>query len=186
MTRSMPGPVTGASLAITVPLVGNSSPAIKLSSVDLPQPLAPSKQTNSPCLMSRSIGVSASTLRLRETYVLPTFLRLRASWRVMQVHAFAATANKIQQVQVPDSRAAERVHDVRSYKNAPSKSINFCASILLSAALSHCRQIDGNNANKPSNRRRGLGVRKRYTRRPHRIRRWRGALVPVQRLISHP
>ena len=37
----------------TSPWVGSSSPATRLSSVDLPQPLAPSRQTNSPGATSR-------------------------------------------------------------------------------------------------------------------------------------
>ena len=44
-----------------LPVVGRSSPAIRLRSVDLPQPEAPSRQTNSPGAMSRVM--SSSTTR---------------------------------------------------------------------------------------------------------------------------
>ena len=55
--RSRPGPTTGLPSARTLPRSGRSSPATMLSSVDFPQPLGPTRQTNSPSLTSRSIAV---------------------------------------------------------------------------------------------------------------------------------
>ncbi|MHC2523904.1 hypothetical protein ACVIEM_000989 [Rhizobium leguminosarum] len=47
----------------------SSSPAISRSSVDLPQPDGPTKTTNSPSLMSRSIeGMTLASPKTLETY----------------------------------------------------------------------------------------------------------------------
>src|SRR5215210_9146738 len=62
MSRSLPGPVTGFPLSVISPLSGRSKPAIRLSSVDLPQPEGPKSTTYSPSAMSRLIGFSASTV----------------------------------------------------------------------------------------------------------------------------
>jgi hypothetical protein len=43
-----------------LPELGRSSPAMRLSSVDLPQPDAPSRQTNSPGAMSSATSSSTS------------------------------------------------------------------------------------------------------------------------------
>ena len=50
-------PSAGVSM---LPVVGRSSPAMRFSSVDLPHPDAPSRQTNSPGAMSRSMSSSTS------------------------------------------------------------------------------------------------------------------------------
>ena len=47
-------PVTSRPSMEMVPLLVSSSPAISLSSVDLPQPEGPTKTTNSPSSISRS------------------------------------------------------------------------------------------------------------------------------------
>src|SRR5215510_3716018 len=60
MPRSLPGPVTGLPCTVTSPLVGSSKPATMRSKVDLPQPDAPIRQTNSPRAMVRSTRASAS------------------------------------------------------------------------------------------------------------------------------
>src|SRR5262245_45769830 len=60
MPRSEPGPVIGLPCADTPPVVGSSKPATMRKSVDLPQPEAPIRQTNSPASMLTSIGASAS------------------------------------------------------------------------------------------------------------------------------
>src|SRR5438876_7398674 len=62
----------GVPSASTLPLLASSSPEMMLSNVDLPQPLGPSRQTNSPISISRSTGRSASTLRPRLINVLLT------------------------------------------------------------------------------------------------------------------
>ncbi len=56
----------------TSPAVGSSSPATRLSSVDLPQPDAPSRQTNSPGSTCRSMPRSAVTASAPCPNVLPT------------------------------------------------------------------------------------------------------------------
>src|SRR6185503_21148207 len=60
-SRSRPGPVTALPSAETVPLSGFSNPAIMLSNVVLPQPLAPTRQTNSPSVTFRLTRSSART-----------------------------------------------------------------------------------------------------------------------------
>src|SRR5438477_8656404 len=68
--RSRPGPVTGLPSARTVPLSGFSSPAMMLRRVDLPQPLAPTMQTNSASATLRLTRSSARTdpARLRKLF----------------------------------------------------------------------------------------------------------------------
>src|ERR1700740_2752945 len=53
--------VTSRSPMLTVPAVGSSSPAMMLSSVDLPQPDGPTRIRNSPASMSMSIPLRIST-----------------------------------------------------------------------------------------------------------------------------
>src|SRR5262249_5234694 len=60
-SRSRPGAVIGLPSAWTVPLSGFSRPAMMLSNVDLPQPLAPTRQTNSPSATLRLTLSSART-----------------------------------------------------------------------------------------------------------------------------
>src|SRR5438552_7428043 len=61
MPRSLPGPVIRLPSTITSPVVGSSNPAMMRRMVDLPQPEAPIRQTNSPCRMLTSMRASAST-----------------------------------------------------------------------------------------------------------------------------
>src|SRR5258706_3689801 len=72
MPRSLPGPVIGASKTRTSPDVGCSKPATMRSSVDLPQPEAPIRQTNSPLPTISSTLCSASMRSLSMTNVLLT------------------------------------------------------------------------------------------------------------------
>src|SRR5579885_364951 len=60
MPRSFPGPLTGCSFTSTSPPSARSSPAIRRSSVDLPQPEGPSRTRNSPT--SRPAGENASSI----------------------------------------------------------------------------------------------------------------------------
>src|ERR1700676_1657749 len=55
------------------PCVGLANPAVRLSRVDLPQPLGPTRARNSPSLTSRSIPAMAVTSWPRLTKVLPTW-----------------------------------------------------------------------------------------------------------------
>src|SRR5688572_9889248 len=57
--RSGAGPVTGRPSTRTVPVVGARKPATMFSSVDLPQPDGPSRQTSSRSATARSISASA-------------------------------------------------------------------------------------------------------------------------------
>src|SRR6266404_1397151 len=61
MPRSRPGPVMVLPLTEASPVVGSSKPAMMRKSVDLPQPDAPIRHTNSPVGMVRSTGASATT-----------------------------------------------------------------------------------------------------------------------------
>src|SRR5271165_2857836 len=61
MPRSLPGPVMRLPSTWTSPVVGSSKPAMMRSRVDLPQPEAPIRQTNSPCATVTSMRPSAST-----------------------------------------------------------------------------------------------------------------------------
>ena len=63
MPMSRRGPVTGLPASTTLPEDGGSSPAMIFSSVDLPQPLAPITEANSPSRRVRSTLSSACTLR---------------------------------------------------------------------------------------------------------------------------
>ncbi len=72
MARSAPGPATGWPLASTSPEVWYSSPPMMRSSVDLPQPEAPTKVTNSLSAMSRLTSFRASTRWLPSPNTLPT------------------------------------------------------------------------------------------------------------------
>ena len=55
------GPRTGLPPTSTVPVVGVSRPPIMLSSVLLPQPLGPIRQSSSPRVMSSEVCCSART-----------------------------------------------------------------------------------------------------------------------------
>ncbi|SHL31024.1 hypothetical protein SAMN05443637_12431 [Pseudonocardia thermophila] len=57
---------------VTVPSVGCSNPAMMRSSVDFPQPLAPTRATNSPDGMDRSTPASAPTAPFAVVQVLPS------------------------------------------------------------------------------------------------------------------
>src|SRR6185503_19647600 len=57
--RSGPGRFTALPPTSTAPLVGCSKPATRFSSVDFPQPLAPTMATNSLCATRRSASASA-------------------------------------------------------------------------------------------------------------------------------
>src|ERR1051326_227730 len=60
--RSLPGPDTGLPLARIWPLPGKSSPAIRLSSVLLPHPDGPTRQTNSPsCTLSDTLSSACTS-----------------------------------------------------------------------------------------------------------------------------
>src|SRR5215831_13508375 len=77
-SRSRPGPVIGLPSACIVPLSGFSRPAMMLSNVDLPHPLAPTRQTNSPSATFRLTLSNARTspdapLNLFETFSIPSF-----------------------------------------------------------------------------------------------------------------
>ena len=61
MPRSAPGPTTRSPSMRTSPAVGLSRPPMIDSSVDLPQPDAPSRQTSSPSSTCRSTWSSAAT-----------------------------------------------------------------------------------------------------------------------------
>jgi hypothetical protein len=62
MSRGI-GPATFWSKTSTVPVVGAISPPTTLSKVDLPQPLGPIRQSNSPRVMSSEVSRSARTWR---------------------------------------------------------------------------------------------------------------------------
>src|SRR4029077_15877400 len=67
------GPVTGRPSTARLPRVAGSRPAISLSSVDLPQPLGPTKATVAPRGMSRDTPSRARTTRRSlVTYSTPT------------------------------------------------------------------------------------------------------------------
>jgi hypothetical protein len=59
--RSAPGPVTRRPPSVMSPAVGAMKPAIRLSSVVLPQPEAPSATTKSPLWIVRLTPFSAIT-----------------------------------------------------------------------------------------------------------------------------
>src|SRR5437870_3898895 len=73
-SRSRPGPATGFPSASTVPPSAFSRPAIMLSKVVLPQPLAPTRHTNSPSATFRLTRSSARTLpeALRKLFDTPS------------------------------------------------------------------------------------------------------------------
>src|SRR5262249_55289786 len=60
MPRSLAGPAIGLPRTVTAPVVGSSKPATIRNRVDLPQPEAPLRHTNSPWLRRRSRRASAS------------------------------------------------------------------------------------------------------------------------------
>ena len=63
-------PVTSRPSMLMVPPLASSSPAISRSSVDLPQPDGPTKTTNSPSSMTRSIsGMMAVDPKDFETFL---------------------------------------------------------------------------------------------------------------------
>ena len=61
MPRSGPGAATVRPSTSMPPRVGCEKPAMALSSVDFPQPDGPSRQTNSPRLMVKSMSLRATT-----------------------------------------------------------------------------------------------------------------------------
>jgi hypothetical protein len=63
ITRSSPGPVTGAPSAVSAPALGGTRPASARTSVDLPPPERPTIQTNWPLGMMRSTPCNARTRR---------------------------------------------------------------------------------------------------------------------------
>src|SRR5262245_35255063 len=77
MPRSLPGPSIFAPSTLTSPEVGVSKPAMILSRVDLPQPEAPIRQTNSPFSISRLASRRASTFSspIRKVFETPLISR---------------------------------------------------------------------------------------------------------------
>ncbi len=70
--RSGAGPLSSRSSSSMCPAVGVVSPATRLSSVLLPQPLWPMRATNSPRFTSRSMSRSATNGPRRVAKVMPT------------------------------------------------------------------------------------------------------------------
>ena len=71
--RSGPGAAISRLSQSSTPLVGRVRPAIRLSSVDLPQPEWPIRVTNSPCSTLRSISRRAWKRPLRLANTISTF-----------------------------------------------------------------------------------------------------------------
>jgi hypothetical protein len=65
-------PRTGAPSTSKSPPVTGTSPAIALSSVDLPQPLGPTIATNSPAATSKLARSTATVVRPRAAYAMWT------------------------------------------------------------------------------------------------------------------
>src|SRR6185369_10106803 len=82
--RSGPGRSTNCPSTRTAPLVGCSNPATRLSSVDLPQPLAPTMATNSLRATWRSIALKAVMRPLRESNTLVTLSRTTSAIVALQ------------------------------------------------------------------------------------------------------
>src|ERR1017187_7338828 len=74
MPRSGPGATTRFLSTVISPEDGNEKPATALSSVDLPQPEGPSRQTNSPVFTSRSMSRRATTSRSFVAHTFPTWV----------------------------------------------------------------------------------------------------------------
>jgi hypothetical protein len=72
MPRSGAGPVTGLPPTVTDPWSWSRAPATIRSSVLLPQPDGPSRQTSSPARTSRSTPASATVRLPARLNVLPT------------------------------------------------------------------------------------------------------------------
>src|SRR4030095_8257209 len=79
----MPSPGMGSRTArpatVTVPTVAGLRPATMRSSVDLPQPLGPTSELNSPGPTDSDMPASASTGPLAASYVMPTRSRAISS-----------------------------------------------------------------------------------------------------------
>src|SRR5439155_11466592 len=73
ISRSFPGPLTGSPSSRISPADGVSKPAIRLSSVDLPQPDGPNRTTYSPSRISRFTACNAATFCVALSNVLVTF-----------------------------------------------------------------------------------------------------------------
>src|SRR6185437_6513729 len=69
------GRVTFRPATATVPSVASRRPATMRSKVDLPQPLGPTRETNSPAPTASEMPASASTGPLAAWYVMPTLSR---------------------------------------------------------------------------------------------------------------
>jgi hypothetical protein len=84
MPRSGPGPTTRSPSTSTTPLDASSRPPMMESSVDLPQPEAPSRQTSSPSPRCRSTPSRATTSlrRLRKVFCTPRTTSFGASTAV--------------------------------------------------------------------------------------------------------
>src|SRR3954449_6855332 len=83
MARSAPAPWIGRPSQTTCPLVWCSRPARMRSSVDLPQPEAPTSVTNSEAPISSSMSCSAAGLAVPPSNTLPR----RWTWTLLMVSA---------------------------------------------------------------------------------------------------
>src|SRR5437763_2397680 len=93
MPRSGPGPATGTPSVSTRPELGGAKPAIALSRVDLPQPDGPSRHTNWPCGIFKSMSFSATRRRPSLSNSLPT--RSMTMWSPMSVLQAAVPAQQV-------------------------------------------------------------------------------------------
>ncbi len=75
MPTSGMGSDTVRPATVTVPIVAGLRPATMRSSVDLPQPLGPTSETNSPAPTDKEMSARASTGPLAASYVMPTWSR---------------------------------------------------------------------------------------------------------------
>src|SRR5262249_13452918 len=118
--RSGPGLLTGMPSTRTSPLVGCSKPAIRLSSVDLPQPLAPTRVTNSRSATTTLIPASATTWPPAPKVLLTFLTSILATKRFLHVPCKEIMANKNNQPvgQKPQQSDAEhgRDHDIIAIK----------------------------------------------------------------------
>src|SRR5262245_20784794 len=106
MPRSLPGPVIFAPSTLTSPAVGLSRPAMILSSVDLPQPEAPIRQTNSPFSICRLASRRAVTF---SSPMVKIFVTSRMSRKVLATVLRAPSQDVV--VERDDQPVAEETGD---------------------------------------------------------------------------
>src|SRR5215831_12244197 len=151
--RSGPGPQTGAPSTVISPLVAVSNPARRLSSVDLPHPLAPTIAMNCRSAISRLMPARAVTLPCRLANVLPSRLRLILATERLQAVPLEQTIADGNDDAVRDETQNSNAEHCRNHHVVAVKQVGVVEKIAKPAAdgqdLGHHDQHPGDTHRQP-------------------------------------